>query len=46
MLQCIYNAIDNRVILKQYIRSLETIAQFDYPQAWPGLFEQSIAFVT
>lgn len=26
----------NRVIIKQYVRCITTIARFDYPEQWPG----------
>lgn len=35
-------ACNNKVIIKQYTRSITTIARFDYPERWPTLLATDI----
>jgi anaerobic ribonucleoside-triphosphate reductase len=34
IMQCIYQTSNNQ-IMKQFVRSLKTIAKYDYPARWP-----------
>ena len=45
-MECIYSGMENRVLLKQYIRSLNIIANLDYPMQWPSLYDHAMAFLT
>lgn len=45
ILKCLY-AAQNKSIVKQYVRSITTMARFDFPEKWPNLLQEVINYLS
>ncbi|CDW76775.1 UNKNOWN [Stylonychia lemnae] len=45
ILKCLYQT-DNKVIVKQYVRCITTIARFDYPSRWPVIVQEIVQYLS
>jgi len=45
IMRCLY-LNKNKAIEKQYVRSITTIARFDYPERWPNIVAEIVQYLS